>query len=250
MLERLIVGNWKMNTTIEQARSLAQELVAQIRCIDGVRTIVCPPFISIPSVSDVLYGTDIGLGAQDMHFEENGAYTGAVAPEMLVGICGSVIVGHSERRQYFQENDEMINKKIKAAYRVGLSPILCVGEALSDRESGHAYAFVETQLINCLTGVTSTDKLVIAYEPIWAIGTGQAATPEVAQDMMAKIRKTLTKIYGVKAAKEIPLLYGGSVGPANIYDFIKEADIDGALVGGASLNAVSFADIVRNGAEA
>ena len=143
----------------------------------------------------------------------------------------------------------IINKKIKAAGRVGLSAILCVGEALSDRESGHADAFVETQLINCLTDVTSTDKLVIAYEPIWAIGTGKAATPEVAQGMMSTIRETLIKIYGVNAAKVVPLLYGGSVGPANIYDFTKEADIDGALVGGASLDAISFADIVRNAAE-
>jgi len=250
MPQPLIVANWKMNTTVEEAKGLAETIRPRLEAIEGAVIAVCPPFISLVIVSEVLRGSGIGVGAQNMHSEEKGAYTGEIAPEMLSEICRFVIVGHSERRQHFGETDEMINRKVQAAGRVGLTPILCVGERLPEREQGRAEEVVEAQLGGCLEGVASPGDLVVAYEPIWAIGTGRAATPDLAQAMMAHIRGLLASRYGADAAAAIPLLYGGSITPGNAFDFMREKDVGGALVGGASLDADSFVEIVRKGAEA
>ncbi len=250
MVESIIAGNWKMNTTVQQARELVAEMKPGLESVDGVGQVVCPPFISLTAVAELLEGSRIGLGAQDMYHEPSGAYTGEISPTMLADLCQFVILGHSERRQHFGEDDGLVNRKVKAALEVGLSPIMCVGERLEEREQGTADAVVERQVRGGLSGVDSADTLVIAYEPVWAIGTGRAATPEVAQDVMAHIRQVLTSLYGVDRAAPVPLLYGGSVTPDNVATFMRQEDINGALVGGASLKAESFVEIVRKTAEA
>ena len=250
MPEPLIVGNWKMNTTVEEAEGLATTLRHRLEAIGGIQTAVCPPFVSLATVAGALRGSSVAVGAQNMHFEARGAYTGEVAPEMLANTCRYVVLGHSERRQHFGETDELINRKVKAAGRVGLTPILCVGERLPDREQGRAEDVVKTQLAGCLDGVDSAADLVVAYEPVWAIGTGKAATPDVAQALMTGIRQLMSSRYGADAAANVPLLYGGSVTPDNAFDFMREKDVDGALVGGASLDVDSFVEIARRGTEA
>ncbi|MFH1560042.1 MAG: triose-phosphate isomerase [Chloroflexota bacterium] len=252
----IVAGNWKMNTTLAEAVALASEMREALEAIRGVEKVVCPPFISLKAVKDVVEGTSIRVGAQNMHYEEKGAYTGEVSPGMLAGLCQYVILGHSERRQYFGETDAAVNRKIKAALGVGLRPsveglrpILCVGERLEEREAGRAEEVVTGQLRGALDGVSSSDTLAVAYEPIWAIGTGIAATAEDAEAMMGAIRRTLTEMYGEAAAQEVPLLYGGSVTPANAAEYASQPNVNGALVGGASLNAVSFVEIARQMAE-
>ena len=246
----IIAGNWKMNTTIQEAKSLAAAMKPRLEAIVGIESVVCPPFVSLAAVAEVTRGSSIGLGAQNMHHEDNGAFTGEVSPLMLADLCQFVILGHSERRQLFSETDELINRKVKAAIGIGLRPILCVGERLADREEGRAEALVEGQLRGCLAGINPPGGLVVAYEPVWAIGTGKAANAQVAQSMMAHVRNVLDSLYGGDAAANIPLLYGGSVNPDNISNFMGQRDVNGALVGGASLDADSFVELVQKGAQA
>ena len=245
----IIAGNWKMNTTLQDAKTLVSDMKARLEAISGIESVVCPPFISLAAIGEMLQGSSVGLGAQNMHSEEQGAYTGEISPGMLASLCQFVILGHSERRQLFGETDDFINQKVKAAFKVGLRPILCVGEQLQERESGRAEAVVEAQLRGGLSGIDSPGSLVVAYEPVWAIGTGKAATPDVAQEMMAHVRSVLASLYGADAA-DISLLYGGSVNPGNTVDYMREQDINGALVGGAALNADSFVEIAQKAAEA
>ena len=241
----IVAGNWKMNTTIAEAVSLASALRDPLDGVDGVVKVVCPPFVSLAAVRDALDGSSTAVGAQNMHFEERGAYTGEVSAAMLADLCTYVIIGHSERRQHFWETDEVVNRKVRAALEAGLRPILCVGEGLEEREEGYAEAVVTSQLQGALRRVDSIATLAVAYEPIWAIGTGMAATGEAAEAIMVAIRGTLTELYGDAAAGETPLLYGGSVTPDNVAEFASQPNINGALVGGASLDAGRFAEIAR-----
>lgn len=241
----MIVGNWKMNTTVAEARELALRIAEGLPHGTGVEVVVCPPFVSLATVQSALIDSFISVGAQNAYHESNGAYTGEVSGDMLIGICKYVIVGHSERRSLFGETDEAVNLKVNAALRAGITPIVCVGENLEEREAGRAEAVVGTQMRAGLAGVDLDAGVVVAYEPVWAIGTGESASPEIAQAMMAHIRKTLADIGGADIASRAPLLYGGSVNAGNIGGFIGQSDINGALVGGASLDAESFVEIVK-----
>ena len=241
----IVAGNWKMNTTLAEAVALASALREPLDAVDGVVKVVCPPFVSLKAVGDALQGASTAVGAQNMHFEERGAFTGEVSAAMLTDLCTYVILGHSERRQHFWETDEVVNRKVRAALEAGLRPILCVGEGLEEREEGYAESVVTSQLKGALRRVTSAETLAVAYEPIWAIGTGMAATGEAAEAIMVAIRGTLSELYGEAAAREIPLLYGGSVTPDNVAEFAGQPNINGALVGGASLDAGRFAEIAR-----
>ena len=239
-----------MNTNLQEAKSLVAAMKPRLEAVEGVKSVVCPPFVSLATVAQVLRGSSVGLGAQNMYHEDKGAFTGEVSPEMLAELCQFVILGHSERRQLFGETDELINRKVRAAIRVGLKPVLCVGEGLPDREQGRAEEVVGGQLRGCLAGIGPSEGMVVAYEPVWAIGTGRAATPDVAQSMMAHLREALSSLHGEEAAISIPLLYGGSVNPGNISEFMHQRDVNGALVGGASLDADSFVELVEKGARA
>ncbi|MGB2799516.1 MAG: triose-phosphate isomerase [Dehalococcoidia bacterium] len=241
----LIAGNWKMNTTVAEASALVEEIKERLDIIEGVEKVLCPPFVSLTSVKKLLQGSSIKLGAQNIYFEEKGAYTGEVSPLMLSGICEFVILGHSERRQYFGETDEVVNKKVHAALKAGLTPILCLGEKLEEMEARKTEEVVTRQVNGAFKGIESPQRLVIAYEPIWAIGTGRAATAEQANITIAIIRNTLSQLYGSGIALETRILYGGSVTAANIFEFIIQPEIDGALVGGASLKADEFLSIVE-----
>lgn len=246
----LIVGNWKMNNTIHEAQDLASTIrQALIPLPEGVLPVLCPPFLSLSTVHQTLAHSGIALGAQNMHHEPSGAFTGEVSPTMLKPLCQYVIIGHSERRQHLGESNAAISLKVNAALNAGIIPILCVGESLAHREGGSAASFIESQLCAALPSSPTSD-LVIAYEPIWAIGTGQAATPDTAQSMMAHIRSVLKSLYGAVPAQQIPLLYGGSVNASNIADFVGQPDINGALVGSASLDASSFCQIIANATSA
>ncbi|MDR9459100.1 MAG: triose-phosphate isomerase [Dehalococcoidia bacterium] len=240
----MIAGNWKMNTTLAEASVLVKEIRAGLEHITGVETVLCPPFLSLPLVKELLLGLSIKVGAQNMHFEDRGAYTGEISPLMLCGICEYVILGHSERRQYFGETDEIVNDKIRSALAVELKPILCVGERLEQKESGKTEEVVTRQVRGALNGIESLIGLVIAYEPIWAIGTGRAETGEGANAIIAIIRNIVARLYGEGTAQEIRILYGGSVTAANIAEYVRQSEIDGALVGGASLKAKEFLTIV------
>ncbi|MBI4289082.1 MAG: triose-phosphate isomerase [Chloroflexi bacterium] len=241
----IIAGNWKMNTTLSQAVALVKEMRERLDKVQGVEKVVCPPSISLAAVNDVLKGTSIGLGAQNMHFEEKGAFTGEIAPTMLVDLCPYVILGHSERRQYFCETDAIVNKKIKAALKAGLKPILCVGEKLEEREAGKAVSAVTGQVKGSLADVPAPANLVVAYEPIWAIGAGRAATAKDANDMIGTIREVVSGLYGKDFANNLRIQYGGSVTAANVAELISQPEIDGGLVGGASLKASEFVSIVE-----
>ena len=245
----LVAGNWKMNTTLAEAVDLASAIRDPLDAIQGVERVICPPFISLKAVKDVLDGSSSRMGAQNMHYEERGAFTGEVSPRMVADLCQYVILGHSERRQRFWETDEVVNRKVRAALAVGLRPILCVGEGQEEREEGLAESVVTAQLHGALSRVSSVDALAVAYEPIWAIGTGVAATGEAAETIMGAIRRALAEAYGDAAAQQVPLLYGGSVTPDNVAEFASQPNVNGALVGGASLNAESFVEIVRGMAE-
>ena len=244
----LIAGNWKMNTTVAEASALVEEIKERLDIIEGVEKVLCPPFVSLASIKKLLHGSSIKLGAQNIYFEEKGAYTGEVSPLMLSGICEFVILGHSERRQYFGETDEVVNKKVHAALKAGLTPILCLGEKLEEMEARKTEEVVTRQVNGAFKGIESPQGLVIAYEPIWAIGTGRAATPEEANITIAIIRKTLSQLYGDGIALETRILYGGSVTADNIFEFVIQPEIDGALVGGASLKADEFLSIVEQSA--
>jgi len=245
MQKPLISGNWKMNTKLEEAENLVRAMVAELDSIDNVEKVLCPPFISLAAIKQLIKGTSIELGAQNMYFEDKGAYTGEISPIMLIGMCDFVILGHSERRQYFTETDELINKKVKKALESGLKPILCVGESLEDNETDRTEQKITRQVNAGLAGISPTSQLVIAYEPIWAIGTGKAATGKQANTTISLIRTIVANLWDKKTAEEIRILYGGSVTSSNIAEFIAEVDIDGALVGGASLKADEFVSIVR-----
>ncbi len=245
----LIAGNWKMNTTITEARGLVSEMRRELDEIKDVEKVICPPFISLVMVKELLKGSSINLGAQNVYFEEKGAYTGEVSPLMLADLCRYVIIGHSERRQYFHENGEIVNRKIRAALKVSLKPILCIGEKLEENEAGRTEEVVAEQLRSSLTGISSLDGLVIAYEPVWAIGTGRAATGKQSNETIAFIRQKIARLFSNEFASNLRILYGGSVTADNIAEFIRETEIDGALVGGASLKANQFISIVKQTSE-
>jgi triosephosphate isomerase (TIM) len=245
MRNPIIAGNWKMNTNVGEAISLIREVQPELQACTNVEIVLCPPFISLVPAYKLVQGSSTKLGAQNLYYEDRGAYTGEVSGAMLAGICEYVIIGHSERRQYFQESNEMICKKVAAAIRNSLKPILCVGENLQEYEAGKTREVVASQLIYSLEGIENADNLCIAYEPIWAIGTGKAATGAQANETISLIRSFISRKYGNPLAESIRLMYGGSVNSANIAEFISQPDIDGALVGGASLKAKEFAAIVK-----
>jgi len=250
MRKPLIAGNWKMHKTVPEAVSLVKELKELLTEIKDREVLVCPPFTAIYAVKSEIEGSPIKLGAQNMFYEEKGAFTGEISPLMLKDLgCSYVILGHSERRHIFGETDELINKKVASAVKHGLVPILCVGELLEERESGKTKSVVERQLLGGLKGLKEGDEFVIAYEPVWAIGTGKTATPEQAQEVHKFIRELLAENFGREKAERVRILYGGSVKPENIKGLMEMPDIDGALVGGASLRADSFAKIVAFDAE-
>jgi len=244
----MIAGNWKMNTTVAEAAALARELRAELLDLPAVDVAVFPPFLSIAAVVDVLKNTDVGVGGQDLHAEVSGAYTGNVSGAMLKAAgCGLALVGHSERRTYEKESGEMLAAKVRAALGAGLTPMFCCGETLEQRDAGSALDVVRSQLADGLGALTGTElgRVVIAYEPVWAIGTGRVASPQQAQEVHAAIRAWLGLTWDAGAARAMRILYGGSVKPGNVRGIMAEPDIDGALVGGASLKAESFAGIVR-----
>ncbi len=247
MRRGIIAGNWKMNVTVNEAIDLIgkiKPLVKDAQC----EVVVCPTFLCLDAVIKAVKGSNIKVGAQNMHFEENGAFTGEVSPGMLKDIgVEYVIIGHSERRQYFNETDETVNMKLLAAYSHDISPILCVGETLSDREAGVTEKVLDKQLKLDLEGLTEqqVEKLVIAYEPIWAIGTGKTATADEANDTIGFIRKTVSAMFGRAVSEKLRIQYGGSVKPSTISEQMGKSDIDGGLIGGASLKAEDFAGIVN-----
>jgi len=245
----IIAGNWKMNTTVDEAVALVRDMLGGLEDIGGVEKVVCPPFVSLAEVKPVLEKSSVKLGAQNLHFEEKGAYTGEVSPVMLAHMCEYVIVGHSERRQYFGETDEIVNRKVKAALKFNLKPIMCVGETLGENEAGKTEEVVTRQVKKGLAGIDKAIGLVIAYEPIWAIGTGKAATGKQANATIGLIRRTVGELYGADVAQGLRIQYGGSVTGANIVEFISQPEIDGGLVGGASLKAVDFVSIVEQTAK-
>ena len=233
-----VAGNWKMNKTVAEARELVSTMGVGLKAVKGVEKVICPPFTSLLAVANLLGGTDIGLGAQNMHWEEKGAFTGEVAPAMVKEFCKYVILGHSERRQYFGETDQTVNKRVLAAQKYGIVPIVCVGETLDEYEAGKTAEVVRRQTLAALQGVEAgfAPGLVVAYEPVWAIGTGKASSGENAQYVHGQvIRLVLVELFGQETADQIRILYGGSVTGANAAEFFSQPDIDGALVGGASL---------------
>jgi triosephosphate isomerase len=245
----IIAGNWKMNTTVSEAMELVKAMKEKLHQIAGVEKVLCPPFISLTTVKELIKGTSIKLGAQNMYFERSGAYTGEVSPAMLTGLCEFVILGHSERRGYFGETDQLVNKKVKAALAVGLTPIVCVGESLEQNNAGETVGVITRQVKAAFEGIASPRVTVIAYEPIWAIGTGKSASGEQANAVIKLIRSTVAQIYGDSVAQAMRIQYGGSANNANIAEFIRQPEIDGALVGGASLKAADFLGIVEQTAK-
>ena len=249
MRKPFIAGNWKMNKTTNEAVELVGALKKSLLGYANADIVVCPPFTSLTAVYDVIADTNIGLGAQNLFWEKEGAYTGEISPIMLKDTgCEYVIIGHSERRQYFGETDKTVNKRIDTALAVGLTPIACIGETLEQREANKTFKVIETQLKGGFDGFSEEDlkQMIIAYEPVWAIGTGKTATNQQAQEVHAFIRNWLEDNFSKDMAQELRILYGGSVKPDNIAGLMDEKDIDGALVGGASLKSASFVDIVKN----
>jgi triosephosphate isomerase len=244
----VIAGNWKMFKSIGESVALVDELKGLVVKTRNVEIVVAPVFTALSRVSDALSGSNINLAAQDCFWEEEGAYTGEVAPKLLKDAgCSHVIIGHSERRQYFGETDATVNKKMKTAVSAGLTAIVCVGETLEERESGRTFSVIETQIQNSLAGISAETaaQLIIAYEPVWAIGTGKTASDDQAQEVHFFIRGLITRLFSQVAADTVRILYGGSVKPDNVKGLMARADIDGALVGGASLKADSFAAIAN-----
>jgi triosephosphate isomerase len=244
----LVAGNWKMNKTAAEARELVATMGTMLREIASVEKVLCPPFLAIPALAEILAGSGIGLGAQNMHWEEKGALTGEVSPAMVREFCNYVIIGHSERRTYFGETDESVNRKLHSAMKVGLTPIVCVGETLEQYEAGSTSDVVHRQVTLGLAGVSAAlaPKIVVAYEPVWAIGTGKASSGENANFVHRDvIRPALAELFGVETSVQIRILYGGSVTAANTSEFFGNSDIDGALVGGASLKPDEFVAITK-----
>ena len=250
MARAVVAGNWKRNTSVAEARALVSDLRGSIGHMEGVDRVLCPPFPYLALVRDIVTGSSIAVGAQNMSQHEKGAFTGEVSPGMVAELCTHVIIGHSERRALYGETDESVNLKVEAALKAGLTPIICVGETLAQREAGAAEAVVERQLVKALDGVETPGALIVAYEPVWAIGTGVPATPDLAADIMGGvIQRVLDDTYGASAASATPLLYGGSVTAESVRGFVEQECIHGGLVGGASLRADEFAEIVRITAE-
>lgn len=262
----LIAGNWKMNTTVSEAEKLVLEMLDKLDGIEGVEKVLFPPFVSLVAIDMMLQGSSIKLGAQNMHFETKGAYTGEISPLMLSELCEFVILGHSERRSYFGDTDETVHRKLKAALASKLKPILCIGERLEENEAGKTETVLERQVTAALDGVEprvvsqssesrpcsdekTATNLVIAYEPVWAIGTGKAASGEQAAATIGFVRDVLTRLWNESTAQGVRILYGGSVTGANVGEFISHPEVDGALVGGASLKAAEFVEIVERTAE-
>ena len=248
MRKKIIAGNWKMNKTVAEAIELANAIKIDLADCSAVDVVLCPPFTAIKSVSDVVSETLINVGSQNMSSEENGAYTGEISHSMLKELfVRYVILGHSERREYYKENDFWINKKVQKALEKNLRPILCVGEKLEDREAGNTEKVVEVQVREGLKDIPASafTELVIAYEPVWAIGTGKVATSDQAQAVHAFIRGIVKELVGAEAAEAVRIQYGGSMKPDNAAELLGQPDIDGGLIGGAALDAVSFAAIVK-----
>jgi len=243
----IIAGNWKMNTNVDEAIRLVESMLDGLEAVPGVERVLCPPFVSLTYVSDLMVETSIGLGAQNMYPAEKGAFTGEISPHMLKGLCQYVILGHSERRQYFGETDEFVNRKVHAALAHGLTPIICLGETLEQNEAGQTDEVVTRQTRGVLADLSGAQvtQTVIAYEPIWAIGTGRPATGEGANRVIGLIRDVVAGLVGQAVAQAVRIQYGGSVNAGNAAEFMGQPQIDGALVGGASLKADQFVSIVR-----
>ncbi|MFA5093397.1 MAG: triose-phosphate isomerase [Candidatus Omnitrophota bacterium] len=254
MRKTIIAGNWKMYKTIKEAIELANGLKRELYKVDlaAIDVVLCPVFTALSEVAEVLNETDIKLGAQNLYWQDEGAFTGEVSPVMLKEAgCQCVIIGHSERRQFFGETNETVNNKIKAALKHGLLPIVCVGENLNERESNNTFKVIQNHVEGSLVGISAEDmlKTVIAYEPVWAIGTGKTATPDQAQEVHKFIRDLLRKMYGEEVSSSVRIQYGGSVKPENTTELMSKPDVDGALVGGASLKVDSFSSIVIKASE-
>lgn len=252
MRKPFVAGNWKMFKTVAEARHLVSELVPGLQSLGGVEKVICPPFTDLLAVHALLEGTDIGLGAQNMHWEDSGAFTGEISPAMVAELCKYVILGHSERRTYFGETDATVNRKVKAALAHSLLPIVCVGETLAEYEAGRTGEVVFRQVKLGLAGIELVDggSLVVAYEPVWAIGTGKAATATGANSVIGEmIRPALLDLFGERLSQEIRVLYGGSVKAENAAEFFAQPEIDGALVGGACLKAGEFTNIIKAAAQ-
>ncbi|WP_457568992.1 triose-phosphate isomerase [Desulfurobacterium sp.] len=248
MRRPLIAGNWKMNKTVSESVEFARNFVDAVSDVADRDILICPPFTSLQVLGQIFDGTNVKLGAQNMHFEEKGAFTGEISPLMLKDVgCTFVILGHSERRHIFGENNDFINKKVLSAVSHGLIPILCVGELLEEREAGRTFEVVGTQLEEGLKGLSKEADFVVAYEPVWAIGTGKTATPELAEEVHRFLREKLAELFGKEKAESVRILYGGSVKPENVEGLMAMENIDGALVGGASLKVESFVKIVNFG---
>ncbi|MDD5492530.1 MAG: triose-phosphate isomerase [bacterium] len=248
MRKPILAGNWKMYKTTQEAKALVEGLKSRVGTLNDREVVVCPPFTSLVTAAEALRGSNLKLGAQNMYWEDKGAFTGEIAPGMLKDTgCVYVIIGHSERRQYFGETEVTVNKKMKKAFQSGLLPIVCVGETLAERESNRTFQILERQIRDGASGLSpeEANKLVVAYEPVWAIGTGKTATPQQAEEAHKFIRQKLAEVYTPAIAEEIRILYGGSVKPENCKELMGQADIDGALVGGASLEVESFSKIVN-----
>ncbi|MGG5252047.1 triose-phosphate isomerase [Neobacillus sp. SM06] len=250
MRKPIIAGNWKMNKTLAEAKSFAEEVKNSVPSKTEVESVICAPALFLPALVETVKGTDVAIGAQNMHFEESGAFTGEISPVALADLgVQYVIIGHSERREMFNETDESVNKKAKAAFKHHLTPIICCGETLEQRENGETNEFVAGQIKNALAGLTDEQvkQTVIAYEPIWAIGTGKSSTAADANEVCAHIRQVVAEVCSPDVAEAVRIQYGGSVKPGNIKEYMAQPDIDGALVGGASLEAQSFLQLVEAG---
>jgi triosephosphate isomerase len=245
----MIAGNWKMNTTLNDAVKLVKSMLPGLDKVGGVEKVICPPFVSLSAIRDLIKGSSVKLGAQNVFYEEKGAFTGEISPAMLTDLCEYVIIGHSERRQYFNETGDIIDKKVKAALQVGLKPILCIGEKLEENEAGKTKEVLVRQLMASSDRVYYLSGLVIAYEPVWAIGTGKSATGEEANKTIGFIRQMIAHEHGNNMANDVRILYGGSVTAGNIAEFMKQPEINGALVGGASLKTDDFLSINRRTSE-
>ena len=250
-MKKLVAGNWKMNKTNGESYLLSREIIAGLTEKEFLKcdVVLCPPFTSLASVHSVIKESEVRLGAQNMHYKDDGAFTGEISGRMLVASgCDYVILGHSERRQFFHETDHLINLKIKKALETKLIPIVCVGETLEQRESGVFEKVVDEQVTLCLKEITkeNAEKIIIAYEPVWAIGTGKTATPGQANSMHIKIREALTNLFGEEISRKIRILYGGSVNDKNATELFSQSDIDGGLIGGASLKTDSFINIIKS----
>ena len=245
----LIAGNWKMNTTVNDAVKLVRSMLGGLDKVSGIEKVLCPPFVSLAAIRDVIKGSSVKLGAQNVFYEDKGAFTGEISPLMLADLCEYVIIGHSERRQYFNETGDFIDKKVQAALRVDLKPILCIGERLEENEAGRTEEVLSRQLMASSDRLYYLGGLVIAYEPIWAIGTGKSATGEQANRTIGFIRQIIAHQHGDDIAGAVRILYGGSVTADNIAEFMRQPEIDGALVGGASLKDDDFLSIARQTSE-